>query len=139
MRTISRVIGSAGALSVLMLSAASVFGQTYHQHEFTQCILRGGPVLDAPLSAEATTVWHPPPSSGRGEIRATAHYYRDRAGRVRVEQNVVGDDRPSRISRADQRAELFEVPSDYETGPVKYPLSWHSPKTELRTQGRQRR
>jgi len=268
MRTISCVIGSAGAL-ILMLSPASVFGQTYHQHEFTHCILRGGPVLDAPLSAEATTVWHPPPSSGRGEMRATAHYYRDSAGRVRVEQNIVGEDRPSRIivwpdtnsqeaylldpvartsrsvprgltqgmvgggcgdhyvlllptnhyvdftqipdvniasagageelerqtiagiettgarfptllpeglpgsgrgerwvsqelklvvhsrsedteigvfeyrlskiSRADQRAELFEVPSDFETGPVKYPLSWHSPKTELRTQGRQRR
>lgn len=269
MRTISRVIGSAGALSILMLNPGSIFGQTDHQHEFTECILRGEPVLDAPLSAEATTVWHPPPGSGRGEMRATARYYRDRAGRVRVEQDYVGGGRPPRvmvwsdtnsreahlldpaartshsvprgltqmmvgggcdhhyillmpteryvdfiqlrdtgiasggageeperqtvaglettgsrfttwlpaglpgtghgerwvsqelelvvysrsedteiggveyqlrkISRTDPRADLFEVPPDYETGPMKYPLSWHSPKTELRTQGRQRR
>jgi hypothetical protein len=269
MKTISRVIGSAGALSILMLSPVSVLGRTDHQHEFTHCILRGEPVLDAPFSAEAITVWHPPPSSGRGEMRAIAHYYRDRAGRVRIEQRYVGDAHPqriivwpdtnsqeaylvdpvartshsvprglaqmmvgggcgdhyelllpteryagffqvrdiniasggaseeperqtiagiettgtrfatslpeglpvsgrgerwvsqelklvvrsrsedteigiveyqlSKISRTDPRADLFEVPSDYETAPVKYPLSWHSLKTELTTQGRQRR
>ena len=263
MRTISRVIGSAGALSILMLNPGSIFGQTDHEHEFTECILRGEPVLDAPLSAEATTVWHPPAGSGRGEMRATARYYRDRAGRVRVEQDYVGGDRPprimvwsdtnsqeaylldplartshsvprgltqmmvgggcghhyvllmpteryvdfiqlrdtgiasggageeperqrvaglettgarfttwlpaglpgtgrgerwvsqelklvvysrsedseigdveyrlSKISRTDPRADLFDVPLDYETAPMKYPLSWHSLKTELRT------
>ena len=30
-------------------------------------------------------------------MRATAHYYRDRAGRIRVEQGFVGDDRQSMI------------------------------------------
>src|SRR4051812_23099252 len=41
------------------------------------------PVLNAPFSAEATTDWHP--STGP-EMRATATFYRDSAGRVRVEQ-----------------------------------------------------
>src|SRR5262245_16688039 len=269
MRTMSRVIGSAGVLSLLMLSPGNLLGQTVHEHTFSECILRGEPVLDAPFSAEATTVWHPPPGSGRAEMRATARYYRDRTGRVRVEQDYVGGSHPprimvwsdtnsqeahlldpvarkknsvprfitqqmvgggcdhhyvlplpreryadfmqlrdagiaaggageeperqtvagleatgarfatwlpaglpgtgrgerwvsrelklvvysrseddeigdveyqlSKISRTDPRSDLFEVPRDYETGPMKFPLSWHSLMTELRTQGRQRR
>ncbi len=43
------------------------------------------PVFDAPFSAEAVTAWHPPATSGRPELRVTARYYRDRAGRVRVD------------------------------------------------------
>ena len=53
----------------------------------TECILRV-PVVNAPFSAEATTVWQPPAGSGRDSLRATARYYRDSAGRVRVEQSV---------------------------------------------------
>jgi hypothetical protein len=45
------------------------------------------PVPGAPFSAEVTTVWHPPTNP---EMRATAYYYRDSAGRVRVEQTLVG-------------------------------------------------
>src|SRR5688572_14223999 len=55
----------------------------------TECIRRV-PVVNAPFSAEATTVWQPPAGSGRDSLRATARYYRDSAGRVRVEQSVVG-------------------------------------------------
>jgi hypothetical protein len=55
----------------------------------TECILRA-PVVNAPFSAEATTVWQPPASSGKASMRATARYFRDSAGRVRVEQSVVG-------------------------------------------------
>ena len=43
------------------------------------------PVFGAPFSAEAVTTWHPPANSGRPELRVTARYYRDGAGRVRVD------------------------------------------------------
>lgn len=43
------------------------------------------PVFGAPFSAEAVTTWHPPAKSGRPELRVTARYYRDGAGRVRVD------------------------------------------------------
>ena len=45
----------------------------------------------------------------------------------------------TRISRADQRADLFEVPSDYEVAAGKYPLSWQFLKAWLKTQGPPRR
>ena len=60
--------------------------------ELSECLLGGPPVLDAPFSAEATTVWRPPMNSGKPELRATARYYRDSAGRVRLEQAFVGSD-----------------------------------------------
>ena len=43
------------------------------------------PAAGAPFSAEALTTWHAPANSGRPELRVTARYYRDRAGRVRVD------------------------------------------------------
>jgi hypothetical protein len=55
----------------------------------TECIVRA-PVVNAPFSAEATTVWQPPASTGQASLHATARYYRDSAGRVRVEQSLVG-------------------------------------------------
>lgn len=67
--------------------------------EFGEGILFPDPVVDAPFSAEALTVWHPPASSGRNEWRATARHYRDRAGRVRVEQVFVGQAREQRPQR----------------------------------------
>ncbi len=46
----------------------------------------GRPVLNAPFSAEATTIMTWTPSSGtRTDATSTAHYYRDAAGRARVE------------------------------------------------------
>ena len=65
-----------------------------------ESILRFLPVVDAPFSAEVLTVWRPKPNTGRSELRATSRYYRDRAGRVRVEQTFVdhaGGHRPERI------------------------------------------
>jgi hypothetical protein len=62
----------------------------------TQCILNA-PVLNAPFSADATTVWQPPASKGQAALRATARYYRDSAGRVRVEQRFVGHERAQQI------------------------------------------
>jgi hypothetical protein len=53
------------------------------------------PVLNAPFSAEVTTVWRP--VDGRPEMRATAYYYRDSAGQVRVEQMLGGNQRQTVI------------------------------------------
>jgi len=92
------------AVGVLLVSSStSVFAQASPTDSddawkalstcaLTQCILGGAPVLNAPFSAEATTVWHPAASSGQPELRATARYYRDSAGRVRVEQGFIGQD-----------------------------------------------
>ena len=40
-------------------------------------------------------MWHPSPNSGRAELRSIARYYRDRAGRVRVD--FVGGMTPQRV------------------------------------------
>jgi hypothetical protein len=53
--------------------------------------LTGLPVLGAPFSAEATTtVRQTLGDGGRIERTGTARYYRDREGRVRVEQTILG-------------------------------------------------
>ncbi len=66
----------------------------------TQCIFNAS-VVNAPFSAEATTLWQPPPSKGQPALHATSRYYRDSAGRVRVEQSLVGSDgHPQRIMLA---------------------------------------
>ena len=60
----------------------------------------GAPVLNAPFSAEAVTTWRPNEPSERSEWRVSVRFYRDREGRVRVEQTFVdhADDRsPQRI------------------------------------------
>jgi hypothetical protein len=60
----------------------------------------GTPVLNAPFSAETVTTWRPKEPSARAEWRASVRFYRDREGRVRVEQTFVdhADDRsPQRI------------------------------------------
>jgi hypothetical protein len=60
----------------------------------------GAPVLSAPFSAEAVTTWRPNEPSQRSEWRVSVKFYRDREGRVRVEQTFVdhADDRsPQRI------------------------------------------
>jgi hypothetical protein len=106
-------IGSAIALGLLIVLPGHVLAQgawsSTHDpavrealgtcaRPLTQCILGGAPVLDAPFTAEATTTWRPPANRGQPEMRATSRYYRDRAGRVRVEQDFAGADAgPQRI------------------------------------------
>jgi hypothetical protein len=60
----------------------------------------GAPVLNAPFSAEAVTTWRPNESSERSEWRVSVRFFRDREGRVRVEQTFVDhadDPNPQRI------------------------------------------
>jgi hypothetical protein len=100
MRTLAYVVAT------LLVSVSSLVAQTDVDSAFqtanarcavTDCILKA-PVVNAPFSADATTVWSPPASTGQAPLRATAHYYRDRAGRVRVEQSFVGQgDRPQHV------------------------------------------
>jgi hypothetical protein len=53
-------------------------------------ILARTTVLDSPFSGDAVTTWRPPSGSGRHEVTGTARFYRDSAGRVRVEQTLLG-------------------------------------------------
>lgn len=89
-----RLLQRSGRVGVLLYLATAipvgVFGQ-----ESTPIPsggpLGGPPVLDAPFSADATTTVRQTLSDGtRIERRATARYYRDRAGRVRIEQMIMG-------------------------------------------------
>jgi hypothetical protein len=100
MRTPASVVGT------LLVSVSSLVAQTdidpaiqsaSARCAITECIVKA-PVVNAPFSAEATTVWLPPASSGKASLRATARYYRDSAGRVRVEQSFIGQGtRPQHI------------------------------------------
>ena len=102
MRTVLRVVWPALTVTMLMVIPAAILAQADVSDTAdapftgtTPCprsdeLFANPPVLDRPFSAEATTVWHPPAGSGRPEMRATTFYYRDGAGRVRVEQTFAG-------------------------------------------------
>lgn len=100
MRRMPTAIGSAIAVTILMVSPTRALAQAVSSEREVapwnrrpECIATR--VLDAPFSAEAVTAWHPPANSGKAELRSTARYYRDRAGRVRVE--FVGGMTPDRV------------------------------------------
>lgn len=107
MRTKAPLVASVVAVGVLLASSATGVAQSDDaarraelRAAFGEGPLCPDPVLGAPFSAEAVTVWQPPAGSGLPEWRATARYYRDGAGRVRVEQMYVGhagDWRPARV------------------------------------------
>ena len=98
MRTLSYVVSSTIALSLVMVNPASSFAQAgqpdsngiSRRARFAcagaPCLLDGTLVVNAPFSAEVTTVWHPPAGSGRAVLQAASRLYRDSRGRVRVEQ-----------------------------------------------------
>jgi hypothetical protein len=90
------VVASAGALAQL-----DVAGDDWYEIGLRgESILRFPPVVGAPFSADVLTVWRPKPNTGRSELRTTSRYYRDSAGRVRIEQTFVGNasgHRPQRI------------------------------------------
>jgi hypothetical protein len=100
MRTIGAAIVGVTALGLLLGSSISLLAQSMDDERNAikahiaahsrGSILVGTPVLDSPFTGDAETTWRPPSSSGTREVRATARYYRDRAGRIRVEQTFVG-------------------------------------------------
>lgn len=91
-QTVSRIVSlaAAGLASGLTLGAMSQAPNLDQQQaivaELRGGILDSGTVEGAPFSAEARTIWTPDPRSGNQPLGATARYYRDSAGRVRVEQ-----------------------------------------------------
>jgi hypothetical protein len=63
----------------------------FAQRDTTGGPLTRPPLLDAPFSADATTTVRQTLSDGtRIERIGRARYYRDRAGRIRVEQEIIG-------------------------------------------------
>jgi len=93
MKTMACVVGTV-VVSVWSVLAQTDIDETMQSAAsarcaITDCIVKA-PVVNAPFSAEATTTWSPPASTGQAPLRATARYYRDSAGRVRVEQSFVG-------------------------------------------------
>ena len=100
MRTRRAVIACVIASALLIVGSISAFAQSMDderaairahiaEHSHGSILVRA-PVLDSPFSGDAVTTWRPPSGSGRHEARVTTRYYRDRAGRVRVEQTFVG-------------------------------------------------
>ena len=100
MRTIRPAIVGVTALGLLLGSSIGAFAQSMDDERNAikahiaahsrGSILVGTPVLDSPFTGDAVTTWRPPSRNGSREVRATARYYRDRAGRIRVEQTFVG-------------------------------------------------
>jgi hypothetical protein len=92
--------GSTIVVIMLVVSPTDAFAQTPTPEQRAEVWNRSPdcialPLRDAPFSAEAVTVWHPSANSGRTELRVIARYYRDRAGRVRVD--FVGGNTPQRV------------------------------------------
>jgi len=103
MRTGRAVIVCVIASGLLRVGSISAFAQSMDDERAASrahieaqsrgSILHRPPVLEAPFSGEAVTTWRPPSNSGRHKVSVTTRYYRDRAGRVRVEQPFVGQAR----------------------------------------------
>ena len=78
--------------------AASISTAGFGQPNVVGGPLTGPPVPAAPFSAEATTTVQQTLADGtRIDASATARYYRDREGRVRVEQ-FIGSSGPPRVA-----------------------------------------
>ncbi len=76
-------------LTVMLPAAAAAQGR--QSSPFTSDVLAGPVVADAPFSADATTTVTQVLGDGtRIEQTTTARFYRDRAGRVRREQTILG-------------------------------------------------
>ena len=83
-------LASVGAVAQLASDEPPQDYQTWVREHERGSILVRTPVLDSPFSGEAVTTWRPTSKSQTREVRNSARYYRDRAGRVRVEQTFVG-------------------------------------------------
>ena len=118
MTAIRRVIRTAASLcltigvSTVALAQNSVGGGP----------LTGPPVFDAPFQADATTtVSHTLSDGTKMNRRATARYYRDRAGRVRVEQTFIGLEALNPVAEHQVRITVHPDPSSawaYTVDPV---------------------
>ena len=108
MASLPHVAGVGVFVAALLIPATEALAQTHRADYPAESTLAsheaapglGAPVLNAPFSAEAVTTWRPNEPGARAEWRVSVRFYRDREGRVRVEQTFVdhADDRsPQRI------------------------------------------
>jgi hypothetical protein len=108
MASLAHIASIGVVFAALLIPAPEVPAQTHRADYPAESLLGsheaapglGTPVLNAPFSAEAVTTWRLNEPSARSEWRASVRFYRDREGRVRVEQTFVdhADDRsPQRI------------------------------------------
>ena len=100
-------------LSLAAAVAATAFGQVNLPDESIGGPLTGPLVLGAPFSADATTTVRATLGDGtRLDQTTTARYYRDSAGRVRVERPMGGQPTPSTMSERHLRTIIDPDPSD---------------------------
>jgi hypothetical protein len=95
-----RLLGRVSAILALATAlGATVLGQVNLPGESTGGPLTGPPVFGAPFSADATTTVHAILGDGsRLDQSTTDRYYRDSAGRVRVERPLSGLPAPTTIA-----------------------------------------
>jgi hypothetical protein len=103
-------------LTVALAAATSVI--SFAQHDRTEIV--GGPLegpmpfIGAPFSAEAiTTAHHTLPNGTRLDQTTTARYFRDRAGRVRVEMLMEGVPAPKTVSERHLRLTVCPMADVY--------------------------
>lgn len=108
---------SRGASAVLALTAAlaaTAFGQANLPAESLGGPLTGPPVNAAPFSADATTTVHAVLRDGtRLDQSTTDRYYRDSAGRVRIERHMEGLPAPKTVRERHIRTVIAPDPSHW--------------------------
>src|SRR5262245_49416556 len=108
MASLAHLTSIAIVFVALLIPASTAPAQTHRADYPAESLLSsheaapglGTPVLNAPFSAEAVTTWRLNEPSARSEWRVSVRFYRDREGRVRVEQTFVDhadDPSPQRI------------------------------------------
>lgn len=109
-----RQLGRVSAVFTLAAAlAATAFGQVKIPDESNGGPLTGPPVFGAPFSADATTTVRATLGDGtRLDQSTTDQYYRDSAGRVRVERPMDGLPAPSTISERHMRTIIDPDPND---------------------------
>ena len=100
------------ALTFATALAATALGQVKLPAESIGGPLSSGPVLGAPFSADAATTVHAILSDGtRLDQTTTDRYYRDSAGRVRIERHMEGLPAPKTISERHIRTIIAPDPA----------------------------
>ena len=102
------------AILVLVLAlGATSLGQVHLARESIGGPLTGSPVVGVPFSADATTTVRATLGDGtRLDQSTTDRYYRDSAGRVRVERLMAGLPAPKTMSERHIRTIIYPNPGD---------------------------
>ena len=109
----SRLPGRFPAVLILVFAlGATSFGQVRFPRESIGGPLTASPVVGASFSADATTIVHATLGDGtRLDQSTTDRYYRDSAGRVRVEKPMAGLPAPATMSERHIRTIIYPNPA----------------------------